>query len=188
MSNEPAIGHEDEKPTTTPMPSIGQDDSLAVEQDARSETKPTTSPMPSIVQSTYVRFGIVPSPEEIEHYIQLMPDAGERFFAYAEQEQAARHKAMQNEDERKMKLLEMQVLNMKEEEKLIALHGRNSLIGLLAGFVIAVIVCIFTFLLILRGHDVAAGVFGGTSVVGLVSALIYGSHVSRREILSQKEK
>ena len=167
-------------------PTIPQNELDAQPQDSQMQS-PQNAQMPSVFQQTYVRFGIVPSAEELEHYARLAPDAVERFFKYAEAEQAARHQQMKNEDERKMKMLEMQMQDIKEEDKLIELHRRNSLIGLLAGFAIALILSILTFLLVMYGHDVAAGVFGGTSVVGIVTALIYGSRVSKKEILAPKE-
>ena len=145
--------------------------------------------LPAMQSLTMVHHsGPLPPPSEMRSYNELIPDAAARILAMAEKEQAARLLAKQQESARQDKCLELDEEAQRQSDSIIKINARNSITGLWLAFAFAVIQSILTVFLIYNGHQVAGSLFGGGSLAAIISAFIYGSHIKRRDILSNKDE
>ncbi len=55
------------------------------------------------------------------------------------------------------------------------------------GFIVALLFWIAAFILSLKGHEVVAGILGGTTIVGLVTVFVTGKKIQKKE-LEQKDQ
>lgn len=90
--------------------------------------------------------GPLPPPEYIAAYKDVLPDAPERIFAMAEQEQKHRH-------------------NIENEVAMRTLRQRST--GQILGFVLALLFGVASFVLGLNGVVWLAGILGTSTVIGL---------------------
>jgi len=96
----------------------------------------------------------------LEAYETILPGAAERILAMAENQSNHRQKM---------------------EAKALSFEGRNSLLGILAGWFIGVFGLSVAGFCIYTGHDTAGGVIGGVSLASLVGTFIYGTRERRLE-------
>lgn len=121
-------------------------------------------------------------------YNEIVPDAASRIIAMAEREQEARIQARVREDDRLRRRLDLDAEEQRQSAQIIDINKRNSLIGLWMGFLYAALMSILTVVLICTGHTVSGGIFGCTTLAGIVSAFIYGAHLRKSEILSSERE
>ena len=112
------------------------------------------------VQRQELTIGPIPSPDHLERYEQTLPGAAERILSMAERQSNHR-----------------QTL----ESKVIKSDIRNSLLGLIFGFIIGMTGVASAFYLIYLGRILEGTIFGGATIVSLVSVFIYGSRQRRKE-------
>lgn len=131
--------------------------------------------------------GPLPSPESMRGYESVLKGSADRIITMAEREQSARLERAKKEQDFIECSLKNDMHELEQEDQIIKINARNSLLGLCFGFVFAIFLTIMTVYLIVKGHSTAGGIFGGTSFVTIISALIYGSRVKQREIISRKD-
>lgn len=107
-----------------------------------------------------LRSAPLPLPSELEAYEAILPGAAERIFAMAEN-QSKHRQGM--------------------EMKALSIEGRNSLLGIIAGWFIGVLGLSIAGFSIYSGHDTAGSVIGGISLASLVGTFIYGTRERRIE-------
>lgn len=113
------------------------------------------------VSTTTISAGPIPSPDDLYHYNQVVPGAGERILAMAEKQ--AQHR---------------------QEQERIALAGEISTIrlGQWLGFTLSVVVVIMASYIAINAESYAAAIVGGLLGLGglgsLVTSFIY-SHRSK---------
>jgi uncharacterized membrane protein len=96
----------------------------------------------------------------LEAYEAILPGAAERIFAMAENQSSHRQGL---------------------EVKALSFEGRNSLLGILAGWFLGTIGLLIAGFCIYTGHDAAGGAIGGVSLGSLVGTFIYGTRERRIE-------
>jgi len=129
----------------------------------RQPLQPSQSASPRIVAATtqtQVFSGPLPQPEDLAKYDQVLPGAAERILKMAE-EQSAHRRSL--------------------ESKVIESDVRNSRRGSWFGFIIGMTGILVGALLIYLGLPVTGSILGGTAIVALASAFIYGTSQRRRE-------
>lgn len=113
--------------------------------------------------------GPVPHPKILKEYEEILPGSAERMLSMAEKEQNHRHQ---------MEIKEINIdQNYQSGETKREQRGQY-----LAAF-IALFSLSLSYFLALNEHAVLAGIIGGTTVVGLVSAFLIG-----RKQLDEEEK
>ncbi len=104
--------------------------------------------------------GPIPDPATLHGYEQICPGAAERIIAMAEQ-QATHRQAL--------------------EAVVVKSRARDSLLGVIFGFLIAVGTIAGGVYVIMHGHDLAGGVVSLSGLAGLVSVFVYGTSQNRKE-------
>jgi len=107
-----------------------------------------------------VRSAPLPLPTELEAYEAVLPGAAERILAMAES-QAGHRQTMEN--------------------KALSYEGRNSLLGIIAGWFLGTPGLLVAGYCLSTGHDAAGGAIGGVSLGSLVGTFIYGTRERRIE-------
>jgi uncharacterized membrane protein len=102
--------------------------------------------------------GPLPPAEDLRKYDEVLPGAAERIMKMAEAQSGHRRDL---------------------EQRIIRIESRNSFAGILFAAAICIIAVVISAVLILRGHETAGTIIGGTSLVGLVSVFIYGTRANR---------
>jgi uncharacterized membrane protein len=93
-------------------------------------------------------------------YDEILPGAANRILVMAE-EQAAHRKEM--------------------ERIVIKSRARDSLLGIISGFLIALTTIISGVYVIVHGYQWSGTILGSVGLVGLVSVFIYGTNSNRKE-------
>jgi uncharacterized membrane protein len=57
--------------------------------------------------------------------------------------------------------------------------------GLLSGFVIGVLMMCLSFVLVMKGHDIAGTIFGTVDLLGLIGTSVYGRAAKMKELQSR---
>jgi uncharacterized membrane protein len=104
--------------------------------------------------------GPLPQPADLEKYNAIVPGAAERILTMAE------HQAVHRQE---------------LEKKVVYSGSRDSLLGLIFGFVIAIGTVGSGVYYVLNGHDVSGTIVSGTGLCGLVGVFVYGSRQRRIE-------
>ena len=120
-------------------------------------------------------------------YEAVVKGSAERILAMAEKEQENRYASIAKDQELLNLSLKLEAEELEQEKQIIAINARNSLVGHIFGFISVIVLTVATVILILKGHDIAGSIFGGTTVAAIVSTLIYGSHVKKKEIIAKKD-
>lgn len=110
--------------------------------------------------------GPLPLPAHLEKYEAVLPGAAERIMAMAEKQSDHRRG------------LETKVVNS---------DIANSRLGLIFGFIIAMLGISGGVFLINNGKIVEGSIFSGLTVVSLVGAFVYGSQQRRKERLANQQ-
>jgi uncharacterized membrane protein len=95
--------------------------------------------------------GPLPPPEIFEKYEDVCPGAADRIICMAEKQMSHRH-----------------VL----EKEFLKSQSRNSIVGIIAAFVIALSIIIVGGVCILKGHSVAGTMLGGLGIGALVATFL----------------
>ncbi|MFW5895383.1 MAG: DUF2335 domain-containing protein [archaeon] len=105
--------------------------------------------------------GPLPPPSILDEYNNVLDNGAERIMKMAENQSNHR--------------IEMEKHAIKEEL-------RQSKTGQNFGFILAIIGMIIAFLLAYLGHDTVAGIFGTTTIVGLVTIFVIGKKRQDKEL------
>jgi uncharacterized membrane protein len=116
-------------------------------------------------QMQVVRQGPLPDPEDLAKYNQIIPEGADRIMKMAERQSAHRIE------------IEKTVINSQQVQS-----QRGQYFGLVAVFV-GVGASVY---LAMNGHDVVAGVLGGTTVVSLAIAFITGRKAQQRDLQQKR--
>ncbi|MGI4887298.1 MAG: DUF2335 domain-containing protein [Janthinobacterium lividum] len=119
-----------------------------------------------LIQITRTHIGPIPSADALAQYGQVLESAPDRILRMAEKQSDHR---------------------MELEKSTIRRQLNQSGIGQILAFLVSVGCIGASSWLAVEGHDVVAGVIGGTTVVGLVSVFIYGK-VAQQKDLKEKSK
>jgi uncharacterized membrane protein len=117
-------------------------------------------------QREEITIGPIPPPAHLEQYEHILPGSADRILSMAERQSAHR-----------------QVL----ESKVIKSDIRNSLVGLIFGFIIGMTGVTSGFYLIYLGKILEGSIFSGVTIAALVSTFIYGSQQRRKERQSKPQ-
>jgi uncharacterized membrane protein len=104
--------------------------------------------------------GPLPPPEALKKYEEILPGAAERIMCMAEKQ--AQHR-------------------QKLEEMIVRANNRDSLLGLIFGFIIGLATIGGGLFCILKGYQWSGAFLGLSGLTGVVSAFIYGSRQKRLE-------
>lgn len=104
--------------------------------------------------------GPLPLPEMLEKYEAILPGAADRIIRMAE-----------NQLEHRTQI----------EKIAIKTRSRDSLLGILSGFLIGVCSLLVSSFIIIKGYALAGGLMGTTGIAGLVGVFIYGTRENRAE-------
>lgn len=105
--------------------------------------------------------GPLPPPEILEGYNNILPDGAERILTMAE-----------NQSKHRMKL----------EDFAVRESFRQSATGQKYGLCLGILGLILAALLAILGHETVAGIFGSTTIVGLVAVFVIGKRGQQRDI------
>jgi uncharacterized membrane protein len=104
--------------------------------------------------------GPLPPPSVLSEYNKIVENGAERIMNMAEKQSVHR--------------IEIEKHAIKEELK-------QSSNGQIFGFILAVLGIISAFVLAIMGHDAVAGIFGTTTIVGLVAVFVIGKKKQSNE-------
>lgn len=175
---------ESQFPVPQPSPDLPQrEESKTLEQIVRAYAPEVLGSMPQknrtklsqVVLTLYkeevsvrsVRSGPLPAPEDLAAYNQIIPDGADRIMKMAEQQSAHRIS------------LENTVINSQQKQS-----SRGQIFGLiigLSGLGLATFAAI-------QGQPAFGGVIGGTTLVSLVGAFVYGRRGQRADLNNKREQ
>lgn len=112
------------------------------------------------VSAEYHHSGPIPDPHTLRMYDEIMPGAANRIMVMAE-EQAKHRKEL--------------------ERTVIRSRSRDSLLGIISGFLIALVTILSGVYVIVHGYEWSGTILGSAGLVGLVSVFIYGTSSNRKE-------
>jgi len=118
------------------------------------------------ISAQFTFSGPLPPPAILAQYNEAVPDGAERIIVMAETQ--AKHR-------------------MALESRVVDADIRRANWGLAAGFVVALVFLLVSFLLIDRGKEWPGAALGAIDLVGLVGVFIYGT-ISRRSEREQRVK
>ncbi len=111
--------------------------------------------------------GILPPPQLLEHYEQILPGLAERIVSLAERQSAHR---------------------ISMEGKVVGGQVWESRIGQVCGLIIALVGLGLGAYLGMNGHETLGGVIGGTPLAGLVGVFVYGKKQQKTELAEKSGK
>ena len=128
-------------------------------QNPKSPQKPT--PDQTAMTMTVERYsGPLPAPEVLERYDKIAPGAAERII----------------------KMAEAQSLHRQDiESRVVRSDIRNSILGVLFGFIIALTALALSAFSIYLGHAVEGTIIGTGGLSGLASVFVYGTRSRKKE-------
>ena len=109
--------------------------------------------------------GILPAPEILAKYENILPGAAERILKLAENQSAHRQYI---------------------EKEIIKTNSRDSLLGLIFGFLICLITIIGGIYCILKGYNVGSFI-SITGLAGVVGAFVYGAKTLRDDLKNKSK-
>lgn len=104
--------------------------------------------------------GPIPLPAMLADYEAILPGSADRILAMAENQSAHR---------------------IEIEKIAVNARARDSLLGIVAGFLIGVSALATSAFVIVNGHTFAGGLIGTSGLAGLVGVFIYGTRENRAE-------
>lgn len=120
----------------------------------------------SVSTARYQHSGPIPDPMTLERYEQVLPGSAERI----------------------LKMAEGQSEHRKDLERIvIESRSRDSLLGIIAAFILALVTIGAGTTIIIKGFVWSGTIIGSTGLVGLVGVFIYGTSSARKERLSQNQ-
>lgn len=122
--------------------------------------EPVNSETAVTIEQSRMHIGPIPSPEVLAEYNQIDPTFANRILIMAEQQS-----------------LHRQVI----EKKIVNSGTRDSLIGIVFGFLIGIITLIVSLILGLNGRTIESSLLGVGGLGSLVSVFIYGTRQKDKE-------
>lgn len=116
-------------------------------------------------QMQVIRQGPLPDPEDLAKYDQIIPEGADRIMKMAEHQSAHRIE------------IEKVVISSQQVQ---SQRGQNF------GLVIAIVGIGASVFLAMNGHNMVAGVLGGTTVVSLAIAFITGKRAQQRDLQQKR--
>ena len=110
--------------------------------------------------STSTFRGPVPPPSLLKEYDQVIPDGAERILKMAE-----------NQSEHRIALEKLAISEQLSQSR----RGQHY------GFILGLVGLILASILAIMGHDTVAGIFGTTTIIGLVTVFVIGRKKQREE-------
>jgi uncharacterized membrane protein len=117
-------------------------------------------------QITSMTSGPLPSAEQLGQYEVVSSGAADRIIRMAESQSSHR--------------IDMERSWMKSKT-------RDSLLGIVSGFVISLVAILSGAYVVVCGHDWPGTIIGGSGIVGLAAVFVYGTRSSRRERDEKRE-
>ena len=145
-------------------------DEITEESGAGQPAEPPAEATPPHADITAIRASWrapLPSPNALARYNDVLPGAAERILQMAERQQEQDHN------------IQMEAIII--ERTVVVSDARRAYLGLLAGFIISLLVIVGGIYLIATGHDWAGAVLIGINLSGLVGVFVYGSKVRSDE-------
>jgi len=105
--------------------------------------------------------GIIPHPKHLEEYNKIIPDGADRILKMAEKQSEHR---------------------IDIENRVIKSQIFQSKLGQLMAFFIANFSLVITYFLAIKEHEWVAGILASSTIMGLVSAFIYGKKGQRKQL------
>ena len=129
--------------------------------------KPTSQQTIQTVTATRteIHSGLLPHPEILSKYNEIIPNGANRIMEMAEKQQEHR---------------------IELEKMAIRLQLRQSARGQIYGFIISLFGLMISLVCILLGHELAGSILGGTGLLGLVSVFVLGKAKQRKSIEEKK--
>ena len=109
--------------------------------------------------------GPLPSPDVLAEYDRVLPGLAERVVSMAE-----------NQSNHRIRI----------ESTVVTSNTLESQRGQKFGFMVAIVGLGVCLTLALYGHDVVAGIVGGTTLLGLVTVFVVGKNAQRRDLEEKK--
>lgn len=139
---------------------------LAQDEEATTITEDEKEEIVEIIQENLSMYsGPIPSPKTLQEYNQIDSTFAERIIEMAENQASHRQ-------------------NM--EKTMIRSSSRDSVLGIISGFIIGMTCIICSYMLGTRGHAVLSGVIGVGGLGGLVSVFIYGTRANSQDEKNNK--
>lgn len=110
--------------------------------------------------------GPLPSPETLNGYERVITGAADRIIKMAENQMQHRHKV---------------------EENFLNTHSRNTLLGIVAAFILGAIICIGGIICVLNDKQVSGLIFGGVGLAAVVTAFLKGTNPQIKAEASEEE-
>lgn len=118
------------------------------------------------VTAQYHHSGPIPDPMTLERYEHILPGSANRILTMAEE----------------------QSLHRREMEQIvIRSRARDSLLGIIAGFLLALVTILSGTYVVIRGYAWSGTILGSAGLVGLVGVFIYGTRSARKERESMRQ-
>ncbi len=136
---------------------------------------------------TTLHSGPLPSADELAKYEQLQPGLIAKIVETADKEQDHRFYLQKEEISQQAETLEISRSESKRSDYALKIYSRNSLLGLIFAFLIALAVLAATVLCIYLNHPIPGYILGSGGVVMIVYIFISGSnHLPKNDIKSKQ--
>jgi len=153
-----------EKPTLD-LSEIPEEFAELIDEVPKEKREKVTALLLSITQKSLTYRGIVPHPEILRGFNEEVKDGAERTFVMAEKQLAHR---------------------IETEKHAVSEQLAQSKRGQWFGFILGVLGLLLSTTLGILGHDVLAGVFATTTIVGLVSIFVIGKKAQQQDLSEKK--
>lgn len=132
---------------------------------ARREVSQTKTQLAATVE--YHHMGPIPDPMTLQKYEQICPGAADRIISMAEKQSDHRQEI---------------------EKKVIKSKTRDSLLGIISGFIIAIVTILCGTFVIYNGYVWSGTFLGSAGLVGLVAVFIYGTRENQKERQQKQQR
>ncbi|MBF0590916.1 MAG: DUF2335 domain-containing protein [Nitrospirae bacterium] len=147
---------------------------------AKSDASPPVSVQPSLTRTrSSAHSGPIPSPQSLAEYDNFLPGLANRIVIMAENNLRHRH-------EYETEVLRQNNETLKLNDKIIDYEAKERKRGQIFGFLIGIAGLSTSLMAAYFNHETTASIIGSTTVIGLVSAFVYGKHVTSKFVNKQK--
>ena len=128
---------------------------------------PEVVSLPSVAWS-----GLLPSPDDLQRYEEILPGAANRILEMLERQQSHQHS-------RERMALEQAIVIVDTGRKVAASDARRASLGIASGLTISLLTIGGSIYLIANGHDWAGLTLAGINLTGLAGVFVYGARNRR---------
>lgn len=128
---------------------------------------PEVVSIPSVAWS-----GLLPSPDDLQRYEEILPGAANRILEILERQQAHQHN-------RERMALEQAIVIVDTGRKVAASDSRRASLGIVSGLTLSLLTIGGSLYLIANGHDWAGLTLAGINLTGLAGVFVYGARHRR---------